>query len=48
MVGFKYLRGNVVWCATECGGTIFSEHVLFAHSEVCNFHMAISIQHHII
>ena len=42
------LWGDVVGGATECGGHVVSNNLLFAHSEVSQLHMAVLIQQYVV
>lgn len=44
----QYLRGNVVRCPAEGGGSGVSKHVLLTHAEVCNFDVPVRVQHHVV
>ena len=43
-----YLRGNVVWSTTEGTSSVRSKHILLAHTKVCQFAVAVSVQDDIV
>lgn len=43
-----YLRSNVIRCATEGLGCDSIIHILFTHAKVCDFNVALTVQHYIV
>ena len=47
-IRISYLRSNVIRCSTKRGCFVAITYVLFAHAEISNFNVSVTIQQHVV